>query len=71
MSEKAFPNEHVIDRSSGMDLRDYFAAKALPVLYHAQIQYSEFRGYPANWKETIAKDAYAMADEMMRVREPA
>ena len=53
----------------GMDLRDYFAAKALPVLYHAQIQYSEFRGYPANWKETLAKDAYAIADEMMKVRE--
>lgn len=50
-------------------LRDYFAAKSLPVLYHAQIQYSEFRGYPANWKETIAKDAYAMADAMMKARE--
>ena len=48
----------------GMDLRDYFAAKALSVLYK---QFSEFEdGFHCS---DVATAAYQMADEMMKARE--
>ena len=60
-----------------MDLRDYFAAKALPLVYkHWMHDYYEFgfgdgdedRGLtPAN-KMLIAETAYEMADAMMKAR---
>lgn len=43
---------------SGMTLRDYFAAKALPRVMQDGKSFSE-----------IAKDAYLMADVMMKARE--
>ena len=47
----------------GMDLRDYFAAKALSVLYK---QFSEFAdGFHCS---DVATAAYQMADEMMKAR---
>ena len=47
----------------GMDLRDYFAAKALSVLYK---QFSEFEdGFHCS---DVATAAYQMADEMMKAR---
>ena len=42
---------------SGMTLRDYFAAKAMQTILHGSSNY-----------ETVAKHAYAMADEMMKAR---
>ena len=53
---KAFPN----NRSEGMDLRDYFAAKAM------QADLTNYDG--ANWKR-VAVQAYQMADAMMKARE--
>jgi hypothetical protein len=67
----------------GMTLRDYFAAKALPICYqywmtdyhHPNIVDSENRNaYPKNdfdqgTKELIAEDAYEMADIMLKARE--
>ena len=55
---KAFPN----NRSEGMDLRDYFAAKAMQGLLSTvkdeEWQYDE-----------VAAVAYEMADEMMKARD--
>jgi hypothetical protein len=70
---KAFPsqcNETIIDKSTksvievaqnGMDLRDYFAAKALQGICASQ---------PGlEWtNDFIAKEAYDIADEMMEAR---
>ena len=54
--EKAFPNEF---RSSGMNLRDYFAAKALQGLLASDVEapVAEF-----------AIKSYEMADAMMKAR---
>jgi hypothetical protein len=54
---KAFPN---VTGEKGMDLRDYFAAKAM----HAII--GEFL---KGGEEDLAKEAYVIADAMMKARE--
>jgi hypothetical protein len=54
---KAFPN---VTNEKGMDLRDYFAAKAMQA-YVA----GDYDLYP----HEIAKRAYQMADWMMEARE--
>jgi len=56
---------HVTDftepRNAGMTLRDYFAAKAMPVfLVNTETSLAE-----------DAKNAYAMADAMLKARETA
>jgi hypothetical protein len=53
---KAFPG----NRFEGMELRDYFAAKAMEAWINQL-------GKP-NWDETIAQRAYKMADAMMEER---
>ena len=55
---KAFPN----NRSEGMDLRDYFAAKAMQGL--VKVAFAE--NVP---KENVVKTAYKIADAMMKARE--
>lgn len=63
---KAFPTTHTDEkvyftsREYGMDLRDYFAAKAM----YASIIINEDIGM-----RDVAKDAYEMANIMMEVRE--
>jgi hypothetical protein len=56
----AFPNDTALNRweKSGMTLRDYFAAKALPFLMSA---YEDM--------DAIAGVAYKMADAMLKARE--
>ena len=54
---KAFPN----NRSEGMDLRDYFAAKAMA--HWLSIPLSK------NQKAIVAKNAYEVADAMIKQRE--
>ena len=56
---RAFPNH----RSEGMELRDYFAAKALPALLHA-----DSKPWGGNF-EFHAEQAYKFADAMMKARE--
>jgi hypothetical protein len=53
---KAFPDSHMCN-NEGMDLRDYFAAKAM--------QKFESSGHSIN---EIAKLAYKMADAMIEAR---
>jgi len=54
---KAFPNH----RSEGMDLRDYFAAKALKGLINYSPEPEEHK--------LIAELCYQLADAMMKARE--
>lgn len=74
---KAFPVEYKNPESGGMDLRDYFAAKALPLSYQFWMHdYFEFdfddgdenRGISSN-TPLIAETAYSLADAMMKARE--
>jgi len=83
----AFPlhPEHWQEENQGMTLRDYFAAKALPICYqywmtdfhHPDIVDGKDRNarhrndFDQGTKELIAEDAYAMADAMLAAREEA
>ena len=57
----------------GMDLRDYFAAKAMQSIlrgYDAVTSFEEDEvNDPEGMPSLIAKDAYIMADEMLKARE--
>ncbi len=55
--DQAFPNPHRTDMT-GMTLRDYFAAKAMQGILFEGLDESE-----------TAKNAYAMADAMLKARE--
>jgi hypothetical protein len=55
--EKAFPSEN----SDGMNLRDYFAAKALPTIIARYENLNQNHDY-------IAKLAYGLADAMLAAR---
>jgi hypothetical protein len=58
----AFPSQLAPGASSGMTMRDYFAAKALPAIYaHAMVIGCESQ-------ETIAEEAYEIADGMLKAR---
>ncbi len=62
---KAFPASDKFEREDrkGMDLRDYFAAQALPFLLNADTH--RWGDYHA----LHAEEAYKFADAMMRARE--
>ena len=69
---KAFPSLEWISSDGkksgeGMDLRDYFAAQAMPVIFE-KIHGSEpiIVGYIIH---EIAKESYKLADAMMEARE--
>ena len=49
--------------SNGMTLRDYFAAKAM----QGMLAYAYF--HPLAMEDGCARDAYAMADAMLKARE--
>ena len=51
--------EYEIDQN-GMTLRDYFAAKAMQ---------AELTGYQGERYDRVAKEAYKMADAMLKARE--
>ena len=68
---KAFPN---VTNEKGMDLRDYFAAQAMPLAIEwlKDNYYKELENkwlWSAEDAEEIAAIAYMMADEMMKERE--
>ena len=61
---KAFPN---VTGEKGMDLRDYFAAKAMQgMLAHYGVEYGKNADTD---DEKGAERAYKIADAMMRARE--
>ena len=62
----AFPNDRTtinggVVCSTGMSLRDYFAAKAMQSLLQLDVQQTD-------WCMSAAKVAYQMADAMIEVR---
>lgn len=60
---KAFPNNNTYPlNADGMDLRDYFAAKAMQAIVDSSIE-------SGLTKEQIAESAYCIADAMMKARE--
>ncbi len=59
---KAFPQGTI--HSGGMDLRDYFAAKAMQSLLLANM-----KDWPVGSDISVSKAAYEMADAMMKARE--
>ena len=64
---KAFPidyNTASIDKWQGMDLRDYFAAKAMPAMFIEGCFLFDDDSY-----DEVAKHSYRMADAMMKARE--
>lgn len=78
---KAFPTEHPIAgtmnlKADGMDLRDYFAAKAMPIvvsIWNDVIKNNPDQDWEHPTIETsdyalIANDCYEMADAMMEAR---
>jgi hypothetical protein len=57
----------------GISVREYFAAKAMQVIYSANCEW-EPTGTPADEEtlklfDEVATDAYAMADAMLKARE--
>lgn len=62
---KAFPHKVMsAEQGQGMDLRDYFAAKAMQSLANA---WAINKSYPNQDKE-LAECAYQVADAMMEAR---
>ena len=56
---KAFPKTSSYDENNGMDLRDYFAAKAMQALIEDE----------QSCPDWLSKTAYEYADAMMKARE--
>ena len=63
---KAFPDSY---NYKGMDLRDYFAAKAMQsvIVGSAYENYTGSNGMPI--PEFVAKESYLLADAMLKQRE--
>ena len=53
----------------GMELRDYFAARAMTACYAEYCAHANVQGYEEDWKMGVALDSYAMADAMLKARE--
>ena len=76
MSEKiepggpAFPTNYRHSANyPGMELRDYFAARAMTACYAEYCAHANVQGYEEDWKMGVALDSYAMADAMLKARE--
>ncbi len=67
---KAFPmlGGNITPTQTGMDLRDYFAAQALPGLLIRRWENEEGK-VPDNVHKLWAQAAYKLADEMLAVRD--
>ena len=59
----------IIKHHKGMTLRDYFAAKAMQATVDAWIQRSIYPPTDPPTDDEVAKNAYAMADAMLKARE--
>ena len=69
---KAFPwsidNGESVRGEKGMDLRDYFATKAMQgILTDENFHYAAWDNSP-DWTENVAMYAYEMADAMIKAR---
>ena len=69
---KAFPCRSIEleENRAGMDLRDYFAAKAMQgLLANAHMGDSALHDSAEEWLSDITGTAYEMADAMMKARD--
>jgi hypothetical protein len=68
---KAFPDSHMCN-NEGMELRDYFAAKAIPALMPRYKEMFDLNVFGDDWEgdvlPEIAHESYALADAMMQAR---
>ena len=67
----AFPvtsDNYANPESTGMTLRDYFAAKAMPSFYKDYAECARNTGWDEDWQMGIALDAYKLADAMLKAR---
>ena len=55
-------------RHAGMDLRDYFAAKAISSVYECNIKNLEPMADFVHFSGLMAEEAYMIADAMMETR---
>lgn len=76
-NQKAFPITNSVDYNNGMDLRDYFAAKAMQAMPGSgkwgpqtadTLHYDDDYETVTNAALCLAEGAYQMADAMMEVR---
>lgn len=66
----AFPSTHPHGKEDGMTMRDYFAAKALPIMWDAYDKgYCGLNDKDEPNVKTIAAGAYQLADAMLKARE--
>lgn len=69
---KAFPKTSRYDENNGMDLRDYFAGKAMVALmpiHREMFMDNTFEDWIGDATVAMVENAYAIADEMMKARE--
>ena len=70
----AFPHDQRDSHSmwsDGMTLRDYFAAKALPVVFEdffTGLRLEEYAHPGETWRRGVAKEAFRIADAMIEER---
>jgi len=62
----AFPHDGQQNYTGGATLRDYFAAKAMQGIISASGDNNGHVDYHEDW---VAKNAYKMADAMLKARE--
>jgi hypothetical protein len=64
MNQPAFPAMHfdLADNEHGLTMRDYFAAKAMQAIVSKEASH-------VSWVDEYAKNAYKMADAMLKARE--
>ena len=63
----AFPHSRLGSDADGMTLRDYFAAKAMQTLLGSE--YTSEHGLHEGWMRAMAREAYMVADAMLKARE--
>ena len=68
LKSEVFKGKYVPKFSTGMDLRDYFAAKAMPIILKDWYEDGLFCGDDGN-AEHIANISYLVADAMMKARD--
>jgi galactose-1-phosphate uridylyltransferase len=66
---KAFPSmESMLDKEMGMDLRDYFAAKAMTMISYPSTLNEYNTEHFKKYMQLACECCYQIADKMMEVR---
>jgi hypothetical protein len=75
-NEPAFPYQEILPNGManltpqrGMTLRDYFASKIFSKVYEEHCNGAFRNGFEDGWRDDCAKEAYLMADAMLKARQ--